>query len=115
MAVHCRYLRRFRNDPPLKRDERKAPSLHEFWWGPKRELSLPNRDRTASSRSKSRGSSHIGTAADNSALATDNSDSTGRDMEVSSDSTPVSKQSVSQVCCILCDAMESSLWILLVS
>lgn len=110
-----RYLRRFRNDPPLKRDERRVPSLSEFWWGPQEQ----QMSSTHSSRSPSRKfdeenrvgikllseSSSIRTtdnssvratdnssvrATDNSSLrATDNSSSV-QEFQVSSDSTPKS-------------------------
>lgn len=101
----CRYLRRFRNDPPLHRQQRKTPSLSEFWWGSKstsatrepihsKGVAGTARDKESTWSSRVKKSS----AAEESCStgATDNS-TTDRDFDISSDVTPKSHSSSSKV------------------
>ena len=87
---HCRYLRRFRNEPAQRREDRPAPSLKEFWWGPKR-VSAPSTSSKASTSSSDKTST-----INSSVRATENSGS-DRDFEISSDATPRSHGSSVQV------------------
>lgn len=102
-----RYLRRFRNDPPLRREDRKAPSLSEFWWGSK-SGNNNHGDQDKCSRRHDYGSYHAtdrlkyhrdvgNNRADiSSTKATENTCSE-RDFTVSSDTTPRSTNSSHKV------------------
>ncbi|XP_067951732.1 uncharacterized protein [Watersipora subatra] len=88
-SVLSKYLRRFRNDPPLRRQDRKAPSLHEFWWG-------SNNLCRNTEKAIKKASSNSVVSTQSSARTTGNT-SSDHDFELSSDGTPRSSGSKPQM------------------